>query len=291
MKKFKLMVGIILSTVLMFTSLFTGAAFADNAFGNKDDSQPILKIPQTQLEIQQEKEREKDIEDLMTRINKGFVSKEEESNAIKVYAEKWKGKLNKVSTLTRQSVSPMSTIITAICGVQGYAQTYTNYCGPASAYQLLYYLGVRNNPNDGRSISQSNLASDLHTGAPNGTGTPFDGWWVNTLNSWLGNSKWNVSWGPSTSSLWNITYTNTAAGYPLIYDTHMNSTNGYLVGYSGSSWYHYVTGDGVRYFNDNYTMQDIHYVDPNNFRSGCFGPHWISAASLRPLVSELGVVY
>lgn len=70
-----------------------------------------------------------------------------------------------------------------------------------------------------------------------------------------------------------------------------HSTNGYLPGYSGSSWWHYVTGDGVRYYNDNYTKQDIHYVDPNNLRSGCFGPHWTTAAALTPLVSERGIVY
>ncbi|PKM76942.1 MAG: hypothetical protein CVU90_10230 [Firmicutes bacterium HGW-Firmicutes-15] len=284
-------VGVILSTVLMLMCLFTSVALADNALGNKHDSQPILKTPQTQQEIKQEKERERDVEALMAKINKGFSSKTEESEAIKAYAEKWKGKLNKVSTSIEQSMMPKSSIITAICGVQAYAQAYTNYCGPASAYQLLYYLGVRNNPNDSRTITQANLANDLGTGAPGGVGTPWEGYWVSTLNNWLGNSRWNLTWGPSTSSLWNKTYTNIAAGYPLIYDAHMNSTNGYLPGYSEDTWWHYVTGDGVRYYNDNYTMQDIHYVDPNNFRSGCFGAHWISAAALTPLVSERGIVY
>lgn len=289
-KKYKKTLGVILSIIYLLSSTFTTVAFADNALGDKYDSQPITIVKQTNNEIQEEKEREKDIEELMAKIKQGFANKKEESDAVKAYSEKWKGQLRPVSISVEKS-GTRSYIITEVCGVGAYAQTYSNYCGPASAFQLLNYLGVSTNPDDGRSLTLTNLASDLGTGSPGGSGTPFTGSWVNTLNSWLDTSRWNTSWGPSTSSIWSKTYTNIAAGYPLIYDTHMNSTNGYLPGYSGSSWWHYVTGDGVRYYNDNYTMQDIHYVDPNNLRSGCFGPHWTTASTLRPLVSERGIVY
>ncbi len=69
----------------------------------------------------------------------------------------------------------------------------------------------------------------------------------------------------------------------------MNPTNGYLPGYSGSEWYHYVTGDG--WFYDDYNYRQIHYVDPNNYRSGTFGPHWVTLDQMYKVLRDRGYVY
>ena len=69
----------------------------------------------------------------------------------------------------------------------------------------------------------------------------------------------------------------------------MNSTNGYLPGYTSGEIYHYVTGDGWQY--DDYGYKWVHYVDPNRYRSEAFGPHWVSLTIMYNVVRDRGIVW
>ncbi|WP_334110822.1 C39 family peptidase [Thermodesulfitimonas autotrophica] len=178
--------------------------------------------------------------------------------------------------------------------VTAFGQETTYYCGPASASQLLYYLGVRSNPVDGRPLTQANLATDLYTSSS--TGTPFPGWWETTLETWS-KRGWTAVWAPNNpnftlSFFWNTTLNDIDNNRPLIYDCVMSPTNGYLPGYEGTTAtiYHYVTGSGY-WFEDTFTYFNVHYVDPNRYRSGAFGWHSVSRDLMYNVVRGRGMVY
>lgn len=134
-------------------------------------------------------------------------------------------------------------------------------------------------------LTRIEAKNDLHTTT---SGTPFPGYWTTTLNNWTG-ASWTAVWGPSQDTLWNATTSDVNNNWPLIYDTHMNSTNGYLPGYSSGEIYHYVTGDG--WFVDDYDFKQVHYVDPNRYRSGAFGPHWVTLEQMWKVVRDRGIVW
>jgi len=51
-----------------------------------------------------------------------------------------------------------------------------------------------------------------------------------------------------------------------------------------------VTGDGY-YYHTYYGDEQIHYVDPNKYRSSAFGPHWVMLENMTSILQARGTVY
>ena len=271
---------VIASMTLLVLAIYSGApAMADNAGLTEYDTQPIVHNSKAPEELKIWEEFHNVYPTLLRTINaleKGTPPSEADIKILKKFKQARGGVPSDFITLSSPNV----------LGVQAVGQETTYYCGPASAVQLLKYKGITRHPTDGRSTTQANLATDLHTTQ---NGTPFPGWWVSTLNSWTNTTRWASAWGPSESYLLLYTWTEVQAGWPLIYDTHMNSTNGYLPGYNSGDIYHYVTGDGYELLDDG--TWRIHYVDPNKYRSGAFGPHWVTLNQMWKVVRDRGIIW
>ena len=208
---------------------------------------------------------------------------------LKEFNEKWEGIDSEVVIPEKRvtdTITP-NTIYSSTLGVSTYAQQTTYYCGPASAYQLMKFKGITSNPNDGRTLTQANLALDLGTTTG---GTSFTGTWLSTLKNWT-NRTFSATWSPSASTVYSRTYNNVNSNWPLIYDCHMSSSRGYLVGYTSGTIKHYVTGDGWQYNDSDPTFRQCHYVDPNQYKTAAYGPHWTSASNLSNLMQDLGLLY
>lgn len=270
-----------LTLMVTFTTLMTGQALADNAGLTENDSQPIIELKKNPAELKLESEYKKDANAVKKALTEG--TREDYLKALKEFGMKWKGSSD--VPLTQPGNISVLTVWSKVLGVQARGQETTYYCGPASAVQLLLYKGITRNPKDSRPTTQTNLANDLRTTT---SGTGFPGYWSSTMQNWTNHSYWCDQY-PSSDDLWLATCIDVDLNWPLIYDTHMNSTNGYLPGYSSGDIYHYVTGDGY-YNNDSHNTQ-IHYVDPNRYRSAAFGAHWTSLNQMWKVVRDRGIVW
>lgn len=185
-----------------------------------------------------------------------------------------------------KTVMPMDPIPDSMqLSTSGYTNQPDNYtCGPGSAHNLLL--------NWGKNIATTQLEIDLQYGA---NGTPFTGTWTQTLNNYTNSSFYVALWTPSQSSIWTaFTYDTWQYGHPFILDTHMNSTNGYLVGYAagGGDLWHYVTGNGYSgYTQGSDSNKYGAYFDQFNGRSGTYGEHQLVLTSWPSLLRERGIIY
>jgi len=274
-------VVMLVTIVTLFMTLVVGPALADNAGLSEYDEQPVIRLPNDPNKLRLDAECQKDLDRLsvifeQARKTKNFHAYNKELQA---FVKKWKSPTAKVEGV----VGTLGTY--RYLGVAAIGQETRYYCGPASAVQLLRHLNITRNPVDGRFTTQANLAADLHTTA---NGTPFPGWWEPTLEEWTG-TYWSPHWGPSENYLFAFTAVDVNSGLPLIYDAHMNSTNGYLPGYNSGDIYHYVTGDGYGWNSQGVRM--IHYVDPNRYRSAAFGGHWVTNNLMWRVVRDRGIVW
>lgn len=276
--------SVLILAVALNLALSSSFVLADNALGGETDQQPIYQEQASQSPedkaYQQEHNR---LSALIEAVLKKDLPVEEYRKALVEFARRWKGGSGSGAGAGDVSTSVLSG--SKVLGVATVGQETTYYCGPASAYQLLNYKGVSKNPNDGRSLTQGNLASDLGTTTD---GTPWGSNWSTTLRNWSG-AAWAVLSHPSTNDVWYKTTADVDANWPLIYDTHISSSTAYLPGYDTYEWWHYVTGDG--YYWNEYGAKDIHYVDPNRYRSGAYGPHWVSVDTMAKVVYDRGIVY
>lgn len=168
-----------------------------------------------------------------------------------------------------------------ILSTSGYiAQPDNSTCGPTSAHNLLLSWG--------KNISIDTLKKDL---GYNGQ-TPFGDAWKTMLNNYTNSTYYVVTWSPSQTTIWNAFVGDTIDGHPFILDTHMSFENGYLEGYSGSTWWHYVTGIGYSGYNLNSDNSKYGvYFDPYDGRVGTFGQHSLELPKWVKLVSERGIVW
>lgn len=139
------------------------------------------------------------------------------------------------------------------------------YCGPASAWAALAWKGYGNSYL-GQSLTQSNLASSgwLNTiNCPNNPcGTGFGTNWTHTLNAWGDGTDagWYARYvAPSAATVEYAIHVDLNFNWLPVFDVYMNSTRGFLPGYSPTytEVWHYVVGMGY----SNYG-QLIHWVDP-----------------------------
>lgn len=259
----KLIIFLVMSLITCFT--FSGIAIADNAGLGDKDYQPITKTVLSEEEKALIDEQDNDaanIVKLLEEARKNNNTKTANENlevitALREYVLKWKGAQADSLSFKADSVTPFN-IYSVVLNVPAVGQETDYYCGPASAVQLIKFLGFNKNPNDNRNTTQANLANDLETTSD---GTPFIGKWQTTLKNWT-NRTYTGVWSPSQSSLWNSAVVSAHDGYPVIYDAYISPSTAYLPGYNGKTLYHYITGDGYEE-DTNLGTKMIHYVDPN----------------------------
>lgn len=278
-----------ISTVLIFciSLLVCQVVLADNAGLTETDNQPVSEAPLSKEEKSKKEEMELDSQKVIKiyeKVKKGEAESSEYWAALDEFKKKWKTPKNSKIKDFASISSDVGILTIKNLGVTKVGQETTYYCGPASAYQLLNYKGITRNPYDFRSLTQSNLANDLGTTS---SGTPFPGTWTGTLQNWTSGIEWAYIWSPSSSTLLSKTKLDVDANWPLIYDTYMSSSSGYLPGYSSGTIYHYVTGDGY----DDVSPQEIHYVDPNQYRSAAYGPHWVSLSLMTNVLQQRGIIW
>lgn len=273
-KVWKYVTGVVLCLFGLST-----VVIADNAGLSEVDHQEVLMLPKSEAEAHRDNQLAKEAQailEIRTKAVNGEIPLGEYQQALSEFMRKWKP--GKGRTRPSSATGDVSSQYTSSwLGVPVIGQETTYYCGPASAQQLLDYIGVP--------PSQSMLASDLHTTTD---GTPWTGYWEPTLESYTG-VGWTALSGPSESNLFYYTQLDVDGYWPLIYDTVQNSSNGYLPGYSSGTIYHYVTGDG--YMIDDQNVKWVHYADPNKFRSGAFGYHWVTNNDMWKKVRDRGIVW
>lgn len=281
-KRLSAIIAIVIASILLINI----PLFADNAGLTESDHQVVVQPKLTADEMKIIKAKEKAMEDVAEIIKRHVTDKNQSENEGALRKELNEFGLTEI-LLPEYIVSPQ-TMYERILGVTAYGQETDYYCGPASLFQLLKYKNINRNPNDNRSTTQANLANDLNTSEDDGT--DFTGTWISTLNDWTG-KQWYAKWSPDGDQILDYTMTAVTSNWPVIYDCYMNSSRGYLPGYTSGTTYHYVTGDGWR-FNDGYPNDKfVHYVDPNRYRSSAYGPHFINVFDLERLLKNYGMLY
>lgn len=271
-------ISLILISIFSFGIL---SSWADNAgIGSGTDSQMLTKESKEDRQAALKKQADSDkMMKIKEDVQAGKAKIEDYEEALSEFKKTYTGNSEDVT---------LASIIQKVLGVSTASQEQSYYCGPASAYMLLKYKGVTKKATDSsKLLSQYNLANDLGTNTSQQTSWP--GTWKTTLTNWLGYTYYVTTSNPTESNVWNNTVSNVDGNYPVIYDTVQNSTNGYLPGYSSGTIYHYICGDG--YQNDDYNYKQIHYVDPNGYRSGTLGPHWTTANKMYKVVKDRGMVW
>lgn len=274
MKKLSIL---IIFVIALFT-FGTLSAQADNAGLEENDTQVLTEQSASDKAFAETKLKETHkLIKIKNAVIEGKATEEDYKNAHKKFIQEFS---------TTRDLEPQNIVINKVLGVSTASQETSYYCGPASAYMLLKYLGVTKKPNTTKTLNQSNLAVDLKT-TTDGTGWP--GTWKSTLSSWMGYNYYAALSNPNESDVWATTVGDVDGDYPVIYDTVMNKTNGYLPGYSSGTIYHYVCGDG--YQTDDYDTRLIHYVDPNGYRTGTLGPHWVNYNQMYKCVKDRGLIW
>lgn len=264
-------------------SAITLATAALPAYADGPNTPPGYKQPTRQLtgqEAARNKQKATEADALFRMFNSyregkaGYAALEK---VVQVFNDHWaKGKPAK-ETIERLGQADPNLGLNLVAQETGY------WCGPASAYMGLAYKGAWTDPrNPSRSLSQSNLATDL--------GTSQDGTiWANVpgvLNAWA-NTNWYANFSaPTSTQVMNDASLDYANSYPWIYDTHMSSSTGYLTGWSSGDIWHYVAGDGY----DN-NSQQVHYYDPYSSNPNAYGNWWIPASTMSGVLQDRGMTW
>lgn len=269
-------VAIIVTMVFTFSIV---SAWADNAGLEDNDTQVVTEQSAKDKAFAEKKLAETHrLLEIKNNIKEAKATKKDYEDALKKFRQEF---------AAPGDIQPLGIVISNVLGVATVSQETAQYCGPASAYMLLKFHGVSSKATDRtKTLTQANLARDLGTDVD---GTGWTGTWGTTLKNWLGYSYYACLNNPTENDVWAATVGDVDNWYPVIYDTVMNSTNGYLPGYSSGTVYHYICGDG--YQTDDYDYQLIHYVDPNGYRTGTLGPHWVNYDQMYKCVRSRGLIW
>lgn len=132
-------------------------------------------------------------------INEGFTTLSPEQEAAS--DAKMEEAIVKNSKLTRAYPS------TKVVKVGTAAQIYDYYCGPASAYNLIYGYDVGNYgyycTKDGSSLATQHTFAHWTNLNTSSAGTNFDyAIWQNTLNKYAPGNSYELRWGNGTAAAW-----------------------------------------------------------------------------------------
>jgi len=146
-----------------------------------------------------------------------------------------------------------------------FSQINYSYCGPATAYEILYGLGWTSGPN-GESLSQSVLAKNSYLKTDANGGTNWSPYVMGpTLNSWT-RSGWYIAVNGSGvgSGFTSATFISDLTfdiddGWPLAGNIveYAGSNNPHLVGHPSSlTIYHWIAIKGYTSYGNNTTYDD-----------------------------------
>lgn len=161
-------------------------------------------------------------------------------------------------------------------GVTAHVQNQWYYCGPASASEILSFVG--------KSYSQDDLANRMGTTPQQGTDPTKLASTLNSLTppgyAWVNLYSGNYSTVSAYSPDWwnDMYYSIFTRGRPADEAVHFTGNGETLIGwnYNNQAW-HFVTADGMLY---NLGGTSDHYVDSYNGYTSSFGPHWINETTL-----------
>jgi hypothetical protein len=171
-----------------------------------------------------------------------------------------------------------------------YYQTQSTqyWCGPASAWNVLYYHATGNSWR-GEELTQENLANSnwLNT-TQQGTNLGDDPW-RKTLNGWTDGTSdgwYLITWAPSASVIANDLAFDVDHYYLLIYDVYMSAGTGKMPGYSGyTEVWHYIAGTGYSNYGNN-----TDWLDP--FTGGSPGLNYdYPVTNLVPMMGSYGMIW
>lgn len=285
MKKF---LSLLLST-LVLTLAFSNLAFALDL---EPSTQAITK--QSDEEIKLGREKEKDAKVLIKALD-DLKAKKITKNGFDKIVDNYKSKYARQSS-ANNSLTASMLLTYGVLNLPAYGQDTPYYCGPASAYNMLNWLGITSY--NGRSLTQANLANDLGTTTD---GTPFSGTWALTLKNWSDGYNYIARWASNSGTLtqwkgdlYSFTKCDVYSSWPgVVYDTHQkpSDTVNRLPGYESISkdvW-HYVAGDG--YDETDPSARKVHYSDSNKYRTGAWGSHWTTVHIMGTITWDRGMVW
>ncbi|MBS5915588.1 MAG: C39 family peptidase [Clostridiales bacterium] len=156
------------------------------------------------------------------------------------------------------------------------------YCGPATAVNIV------NGYNRYSRITQNRAAALL--GTDEKKGTPLGTNWKNVLNSTYMGKNYNIAWGyPGwAADLADKSIRTIRGGRGVALNVLMDSSTGYLPGYSYGTIYHYVAGYG--FDSSDPSRRYISYLDVNN-QAGPQGAHRVSYQLMGRCTQRRGLVW
>jgi len=200
---------------------------------------------------------------------------------------------NGASGAAAMSVSPMVT--SKDLSMSQYPQSNTKYCGPASAYELLHYLGITNGPK-GEAISQTHLSGPSSGTCPVGYlctdivgNTPwyyYSGYphpMLSTVNAWMATKMpmwYAVSQGSSGYPSWLVYDVDN--GYPVVVDVYekASASTPHLVGHpTDRVIMHWISARGYSSTGANSRYADSVHGSPVSWASSVPAYSWISSGS------------
>lgn len=170
-------------------------------------------------------------------------------------------------------------------------QSTDYWCGPASGWIVMNWLGYGASAYNGNALNQTNLASGTWMNTTSGGTNLGDDPWRKTLNGWTSPTQsqagwYIINWGPAASTISSDLAFDIDHYYVLIYDVHMSAAHGKLPGYSGytEAW-HYVAGNGYSNYG---ALTD--WIDP--FTGGSPGYNYAYDVNLLvPMMSDFGMIW
>jgi hypothetical protein len=151
------------------------------------------------------------------------------------------------------------------------------YCGPASAWMAMASKGIGNNY-FGAALTQDNLATSFWlstSGPPTCNGTARGSNWPHTLNAWVDQTDagWylvtNYTGWADAADVASKFVTDIDNQYAPIMNIWMNSSRGYLPGWSGyTDVHHYVPGYGYSGYGDYFNYVEVFGPVTAGYKSG-----------------------
>ncbi|GEA17260.1 C39 family peptidase [Moorella sp. E306M] len=268
--------------LITFMVIFPFIAHADGPVTDPNYTQPLSERTKAQIERERQKEAiTKRIMDIFYKEERGELPKGSYHKALEeLRSEKYlpspKGTTKDISI---QGGSGKALVLDLV------PQETNYYCGPATVYMMLDYLGVTNGPED-QPLTQSNLAKYMGT---NTQGTDFNKIPV-CLNDWWGRQWYVNKWAPTAQQVHDYTKLNVDLNYPVNYDAHTSSENGYLPGWEGKEVWHYLAGGGYITGGDG-DPDEINYWDTYENNPEAYGNHWVKASVMSDVLVDRGMTY
>lgn len=168
------------------------------------------------------------------------------------------------------------------------------FCGPASAWMALKHRGAGNN-HFGAALNQDNLSTwywlETDQACP-GEGTPRGTNWEHTLNSWVDatDDGWYLLTPYDYADAADVAgkvVVNIDYGYAPVFNIWMNTSRGYLPGWSSAygEVKHYVPGRGYTSYGDYFNYIEVFAPVTSGYKNG------ITKERFAGILSNMGIIW